>query len=163
MARTELDRIVQASLLDRLTDEQLRDPADRATTREASARAFRISVQRDLEGLLNTRRTMIRVGPELRQLLRSVHEFGVPDTTGLAIATPEGQKRLTDDISDAIRRFEPRLTNVKVRLTDSSQVRTPQVRFTIEATLRMDPTPEQIIFDTVLEVSSGNYDVVDNS
>jgi type VI secretion system protein ImpF len=38
-----------------------------------------------------------------------------------------------------------------------------QVRFSIQATLRMDPTPEQIVFDTVLEVSSGTYEVDDDA
>ena len=30
---------------------------------------------------------------------------------------------------------------------------------TIEATLRMDPSPEQIVFDTVLEIARGTYDI----
>ena len=52
--------------------------------------------------------------------------------------------------------------NVTVRLTDSDQIRMPQVRFAIEATLRMDPSPEQIVFDTVLEIASGSYAVDEN-
>jgi type VI secretion system protein ImpF len=75
------------------------------------------------------------------------------------MATMAARQRLTDDIRDTLDRFEPRLTNIVVRLTDSDQVRTPQVRFSIQATLRMDPTPEQVVFDTVLEMASGEYDV----
>ena len=56
-------------------------------------------------------------------------------------------------------RFEPRLLNVRVVLVESTQLKAQQVRFSIEATLRMDPSPEQIVFDTVLEVSRGTYDV----
>jgi type VI secretion system protein ImpF len=163
MPRTELERAVQPSLLDRLTDEQPREPADRATSREASARMFRLSVHRDVEALLNTRRSIVEIGPQHAAVRRSVHEFGLRDTTGIAVGTIEGQKALTDDIADAIRRFEPRLANVRVRLLDTSQVRAPQVRFAIEATLRMDPTPEQIVFDTVLDVASGTYDVRDET
>ena len=33
----------------------------------------------------------------------------------------------------------------------------------IQATLRMDPTPEQVVFDTVLEMASGEYDVRDST
>jgi len=34
-----------------------------------------------------------------------------------------------------------------------------ELRFLIEAVLRMDPNPEPVVFDTVLEFSSGEYDV----
>lgn len=162
MARTELDRAVQPSLLDRLTDEDPRASGDVAVSREESVRRFRLAVQRDVEALLNTRRCIVEIGPGDVELRRSVHEYGIPDTTGLAVGTVAGRKLLTDDIKDALHRFEPRLMNVTVRLTDSDQIRTPQVRFAIEATLRMDPSPEQIVFDTVLEIASGAYAVDEN-
>ncbi len=159
MARTELDRAVRPSLLDRLTDLAPREPADHAVTREESATAFRRSVQRDVEALLNTRRTIVGVPPGCNEVLRSVHEFGLSDTTGLAVGTPEGRNRLTDDIRESLMRFEPRLVNVRVVLVETTQLKAQQVRFTIEATLRMDPSPEQIVFDTVLEVARGTYDI----
>src|SRR5690606_33022705 len=114
-------------------------------------REYRVSVQRDLEWILNTRRSIVPVRPEFTEVLSSVHEYGIRDTTGLAIATAEGRQALIDEIRDAIARFEPRLTNVRVTLSDANQVKSPQVRFTVEATLRLDPSPEQIVFDTVLE------------
>lgn len=161
MSRTELDRTVQPSLLDRLTDEDPRSGADRAVSREASTKAFRMAVQRDVQDLLNTRRSIVPVSAAHPELRRSVHEFGLPDTSGISMATGEGRKQLTDDIADTVRRFEPRLMNVAVRLLDADQVKAPQVRFAVEATLRMDPSPERIVFDTVLEIASGTYAVDD--
>ncbi len=161
MARTELDRAVQPSLLDRLTDEHPNMLADSATTRDASERAYRISVQRDVEFLLNTRRTMITADGRFPQLRQSVHQYGLPDTSGLTFSNVEGRQQLTDNIADTLRRFEPRLNNIVVKLVDANQVTAPQVRFSISATLRMDPSPEQIVFDTVLEIASGAYDVAD--
>lgn len=161
MARTELDRNVQPSLLDRLTDESPREAGDSPLTREESTRRFRVSVQRDVELLLNTRRTIVPVDEMFTEVRHSVHEFGLPDTTNAVPATAEGRKRLTDDVRDTILRFEPRLTNVVVRMSESDRIRTPQVRFAVEGTLRMDPTPEQIVFDTVLDVSTGTFDVQD--
>lgn len=163
MARTEVDRTVRPSLLDRLTDWEPRESSDRQTTREESTRAFRAAVQREVEWLLNTRRTIVPVPPSCPEVLRSVHEYGIADTTGLSIGTADAQEQLTVDIREALRRFEPRLTNVRVVLTASSQVMAPQVRFSIEATLQMDPNPEQVVFDTVLEVASGNYDIAESS
>jgi type VI secretion system protein ImpF len=163
MARTELDRAVQPSLLDRLTDEQPKEAADRTTTRDASERAYRMSVQRDVEFLLNTRCTMIHAGIEFPELRHSVHQYGLPDTSGLSFSNVEGRQELTENIAETLRRFEPRLMNVVVKLTDANQVTAPQVRFSIAATLRMDPSPEQIVFDTVLEIASGTYDVAGGS
>lgn len=163
MARTEIERAVQPSLLDRLTDEAPRELADRATTREASARAYRASVQRDVEWLLNTRRTMVRATDNHPQVMRSVHQFGLPDTSGLSLSVIAGRELLSNDILDTLRRFEPRLSNVEIKLKDLNEGRLPQLRFSIAATLLMDPSPEQVLFDTVLEVATGVYEVDDKS
>ena len=160
--RTELERTVQPSLLDRLTDLAPTMPADPPATREGSARAFREAVQRDLEWLLNTRRTIVPVPPYCAEVRHSVHEYGLPDTTGLAVATSEGREQLLRSVQDALERFEPRLANPRVRLADTPNdggTRSPSVRFVVEATLQMDPSPEQVVFDTVLEIASGSYDV----
>jgi type VI secretion system protein ImpF len=159
MARTELDRAVLGSIFDRLTDEDPQSTVSSAVSREESTRRFRRSVQRDLEHLLNTRRTIVPVAEHFTEVRRSVHEFGVPDTTGVPIGTADGRERLTAELRDAINRFEPRLVNVVVRITESDQINSPQVRFAVEATLRMDPTPEQVLFDTVLEVASSTFAV----
>lgn len=159
MARTELDRAVLGSVLDRLTDEAPREPADPHISREESARRFRQSVLRDLDWLLNTRRTSILADAE-GQLHDSVYEFGLRDFSGMSTSTADWRQRLLDDVQDAIRRFEPRLANINVELSDASaNPATHQVRFVISATLLMDPSPEQVVFDTLLEVASGTYQV----
>jgi type VI secretion system protein ImpF len=160
--RTEIERTAQPSLLDRLTDHAPGVSADPATTREASTRAFRDSVQRDVEWLLNTRRTIVAVPPYFPEVRRSVHEYGLPDTTGIPVATPEGQAQLLAALQDTLERFEPRLARPRVRFAapvEATGGRTPHIRFVVEATLMMDPSPEQVVFDTVLEVASGEYEV----
>jgi type VI secretion system protein ImpF len=161
MARTEIERTVQPSLIDRLTDLEPGVTADGQTTREESAREFRRSVERDVEWLLNTRRTMHLAPEGCEELRLSVHEYGLPDTTGLAIASKAGRERILTGLRETIERYEPRLAKPRIRLIDSSQVRAPQMRFVIEATLVMDPSPEQVVFDTVLEIASGEYAVAD--
>lgn len=162
MARTELERSVQPSLLDRLTDEAPNVPADPPARAAESARAFRDAVQRDVEWLLNTRRTIVPVPPTCPHVRRSVHEFGLPDTTGLPVNTREGRDRLLEQLQDTIERFEPRLGAPRVRIVESNGGNgLPSVRFTVEALLRMDPSPELVVFDTVLEVARGEFDVRD--
>ena len=94
--------------------------------------------------------------PELR---RSVYDFGLIDTTSIPVGTKSGRDRLLAALQDAIARFEPRLAQTRVRLTNAQQLRAPQLRFVVEAVLVMDPGREDVVFDTVLEVASGEYDV----
>ena len=157
--RTELERSVLPSLLDRLTDPEPSRPVDPATSFDASARAFRTSVQRDVEWLLNTRRSIVAVPAQYAALQDSVFEFGIPDTTGLAVGTAEGRKELQTMLQEALQRFEPRLAEARVKMVDTTAGSVPQIRFSVEAILRMDPSPERVVFDTVLEVASGVYDV----
>jgi type VI secretion system protein ImpF len=157
--RTEIERVVQPSLLDRLTDTAPMTPADPPTTRESSEREFRESVQRDLEWLLNTRRAIVPVPENCPEVHRSAQEYGLPDTTGIAVGTEQGRRLLLEILQDTIERFEPRLGSPRVRLVDVGQHGAPRVRFTVEASLRMDPSPEHVVFDTVLEVARGEYEV----
>jgi type VI secretion system protein ImpF len=159
MARTELERAVQPSLIERLTDLKPKERLDAPPTRDGSERAYRASVQRDLEWLLNSRRTM-RIAPAgLDEVRNSVYEYGLRDTTGLFVGSPEGRSNLLEVIEDTIARFEPRLVNVRIRLVDADQKAAPQLRFVIEGTLRMDPNPEQVVFDTIFDTANAQYTV----
>jgi len=159
MARTEIERTVRPSVLDRLTDSEPGLAADPPITREESERRYRMAVERDVETLLNTRRTMVPAPEWCPELRRSVYDYGLIDTTGVPVGTKAGKDRLLSALQDAIERFEPRLAGPRVRLLDAQQVRAPQMRFVVEAVLVMDPGREDVMFDTVLEVASGEYDV----
>ena len=161
MAKNEIERTVQPSLLDRLTDTDPRSSADPRVTYAESVRRFKASIQRELEWLLNTRRIPVPVPADwFEQLPRSVYYYGIPDITSLARDSADSRGILLHDVEQAIAAFEPRLTDVRIAVveTEGEQFRR-ELRFHIEATLRMDPTPEQIIFDTVLNFASGEYDV----
>lgn len=162
MARTELERAVQPSIVDRLLDNEPRLAGDPQLTREESERRFRASVRRDVEWLLNTRRTMVPAPDWCPETRRSVYEYGLVDTTGIAVGTSAGRKLLLSTIQATIERFEPRLANTRVRLVEADGGSAPQLRFVVEATLLMDPSPEQVVFDTVLEVARGEYEVLDS-
>ena len=162
MSRTEIEHIVTPSLLDRLTDEAPRVSIDPPVSRAESERAFRRSVERDVENLLNTRRTMYPAPDELADVRHSVYEYGLIDTTGIPVGTPGGRDHLLAALRDAIVRFEPRLAETRVRLLEADQGSAPQLRFVVEAVLLMERERQQVVFDTVLEVASGEYDVHDN-
>jgi type VI secretion system protein ImpF len=55
--------------------------------------------------------------------------------------------------------FEPRLANVRIVPLETIAGATRTLRFRIEGMLVMDPAPEHVSFDTVLELTSGGYEV----
>ncbi|MEP6491157.1 MAG: type VI secretion system baseplate subunit TssE [bacterium] len=164
MVKREIERTVQPSILDRLTDTEPRVSADPRTTYAESLREFKLSVQRDLEWLLNTRRSPEPADDEFVELQSSLFNYGVPDITSLSSDSPEARMQLMQDMEEVLALFEPRLANVQVSIVEiEGEVRRRELRFVVEATLRLDPTPEQVMFDTVLHFSSGQIDVTDKS
>lgn len=160
MAKREIERTVQPSLIDRLTDEDPRTSVEPRTTYGESLRRFKAAVRRDLEWLLNTRRIAEMPPEDLTELNESVYVYGVPDITSLSRDSVGERRRLLKYVETALGIFEPRLTNIRISLVDTEgENRRRELHFVVEATLRLDPTPEQVMFDTVLEFSSGQYEV----
>ena len=158
--RSGSDRAVTLSVFDRLIDYEPRNARETPLTHGQSVRQLRESVRRDLEWLLNTRLVAIRPDERLREVSRSAYVYGLPDFTAYSLANPEDQNKLIRELQTAIKKFEPRLAKVRVVPLDDSAAGTRTLRFRIEGLLLMDPAPEHISFDTVLELSSGQYEVV---
>jgi type VI secretion system protein ImpF len=158
MARKTTERILLPSVIDRLIDREPGNRNEAQTARAQSLKELKDSVRRDLEWLLNSRRTPDEPPPTAKELWRSVYCYGLSDITGMALKSPEDQARLSRAVESAIAAFEPRLQNVTVSLlpsTPSSRL----LRFHIEALLRTDPAPARVSFDTTLELISGEYEV----
>jgi len=68
------------------------------------------------------------------------------------------QDIMTKSIETALKYFEPRFSNLKVSLEPVSNI-DRSLKFRIEATLEVEPTPEAVVFDTVLQLGSGNFAV----
>ena len=117
-----------------------------------------MSVKRDLEWLLNTRQPPYEIAETLEEVNRSLAVYGLPDFTSLSAKNPGEQQKLTKALETALSIFEPRFINVNVSLAPVDHT-DRQLRFRIEAHLDIDPTPEPISFDTVLQVGSGEFAV----
>ena len=70
----------------------------------------------------------------------------------------EDQSDLVKEMESVIAIFEPRLKRVKVRM-DSVGGSSQSMCFVIEGLLNVDPAPEPVRFDTVLEIGKGEYAV----
>jgi type VI secretion system protein ImpF len=159
MPRWEPDQSVSLSFLDRLIDLDPKTASEGPPSRAKSVRTLKASLRRDLEWLLNTRRRPDAAGAEFRELEKSLFNYGLPDITSLAHDSFHDRQRLTRSLEQTLAVFEPRLSRIRVvPLGELSGVK-HILRFQIEALLDMDPAPEMITFDTVLQLSSGEYQV----
>jgi type VI secretion system protein ImpF len=141
-----------------LTDDEPELSADPATTRAQSFRVFKAALRRDLEWLLNTRQTPEPAPEVFRELPRSLYNYGLPELVSLSAQSVRDRNLLQRSLQDAVELFETRLYNVRV-VTDSVATGGRMLRFRIEGLARVDPAPEQVSFDTMLELTSGEYEV----
>ncbi len=152
MARSDNDAGVGVSVLDRLIDYEPGNSRDPVSSRSKTLKQLKDAVRRDLEWLLNTRQ-VVGLPTDLTELNHSLAAFGLPDFANLS----EGdQKRMRSDIEEAIRLFEPRLQDIVVTLQPSHSSER-LMHFRIDGRLNVEPAPEPISFDTVLQLVSGQY------
>jgi type VI secretion system protein ImpF len=85
--------------------------------------------------------------------------FGLPDLTSFSLSSPKDRTRLLRALQNTIRVFEPRLANVRIVPLDANDPSRNTLSFRIEGLLIMDPAPEHVSFDTVLELARGEYAV----
>lgn len=149
------ERTIRQSVLDRLLDDD--DAGTGGTPWSRSVARLKSSLLRDLEWLLNTRQTIEPAGASHPEVQRSVYQFGLPDLTSLAAGSDAARRRLLRQVEDAIQAFEPRLSRVRVTAAEDAPGGGREVRFTVEGVLQMEPEPERVMFDTVLETSSGTF------
>lgn len=151
--RGEHERPVQQSILDRLTA-----GAHDISSRRDSVRQLKAALRRDLEWLLNTRIPARKLPDWAEQTRRSAYYYGLPDITSLSGDSPEDRVRLMRMIELAVTTFEPRLANVEVSELPAREG-ARQVRFEVRGFLRIDPAPELVAFDTLLDLGSQTYAV----
>lgn len=120
---------------------------------------LREAVRRDLEALLNARRRRLPSDPGLTEVVSSIAGYGIPDATSGAYAVEEAREALVRDVELTIRRFEPRLTNVVVTMLPDTDSFGRSLRMKVDAVLRVDPLPEPVTFETLLEPVSRDVDV----
>ncbi|HTT19252.1 MAG TPA: type VI secretion system baseplate subunit TssE [Candidatus Sulfotelmatobacter sp.] len=158
MPRRDASGPVTLSVLDRLID---RDPKTRSEvppSRAQSLRELKFALKRDLEWLLNTRRTIDPAPDSARETTRSVYHYGFADVSSKSVLSTRDHADLVRDMEAAIAAFEPRLKRARVRMEPvEGAYRT--LKFVIEGLLCMDPAPEAVRFDTVLELGKGEYEV----
>lgn len=145
-----------ASVIDRLCDARPDQDRDRPLQAADTVAGLRAAVIRDLEALLNARRPWRSV-PDRYPLLRtSPLGFGLTDFTAGSYNDPEQQEVLRAEVEEAIRQFEPRLTDVQVRLVQDPAPLSATLALRVDALLMIEPAPEAVSFDTVVDVTTAD-------
>ena len=160
MSRIDNEIRVSQSVLDRLLDFEPRQSQEAPKSRSTSLRDLKQAVRRDLEWLLNTRCHAESVDHGLEEAKRSVAFYGLPEILGFSPKNGAEQKQLIKALETAIRNFEPRFLDPKVTLEPINNV-DRQMKFRIEARLDIEPTPEPVVFDTVIEIGSGEFAITE--
>lgn len=158
MARTDNEIRVTPSVLDRLLDFEPQVSEEAPKSRSKSLRELKQSVKRDLEWLLNARIYASEFDENLEEIKKSVLTCGLPDFTGISARNMEDLEGLSGAIEKAIRNFEPRFLNVEIELEPIDNANSI-LNFKIEAFLDIEPTPEPIVFDTILQLGSGDFEI----
>src|SRR6266540_3745687 len=132
---------ITPSVLDRLIDHEPQSSREAPATRSQSLNDLKQAVKRDLEWLLNARQVVGGVLPEF---------------TAVSVKSPADQMRMQRALEIAISAFEPRLENITVSLSPVLDVE-HKLRFRIDARIKVEPAPEPVTFDTVLQASTNQY------
>lgn len=152
MARVRSCQPLLPSLLDRLMDE---DPAARFEPVKpvgALLRDIKANLRRDLEWLLNTRRSqpeqVLDRYPELRHSLMA---YGLPDFSGVPLGSAEHRETFRATVQSTIKRLEPRLSQVLVEMhpIGAPEERTLYLRIT--AMLLVEPDPVPLLLDSRIQ------------
>ena len=155
MARGQGDVTITLSVLDRLIDREPNANVEAPLSRAQSVRIMKNAVRRDLEWLLNSRSIAFEPDEALKEINHSLYVYGLPDFSSYAMASAADQAKLLREILGTIKLFEPRLADVRIIPLEMPGTGLKELKLRIEALLRMDPAPEPVSFDTVIELKSG--------
>jgi type VI secretion system protein ImpF len=155
MSQDILQEALMPSVLDRLID-----PNSLGTSAQPWYNVDQLTraVQRDLTALLNSRQTSQGLLDDYPQCRTSLLAFGLPDFTSLDASTAARRAEIGHQLEDVIQRYEPRLRDVHVTMTDPGDPRERSVHYLVEAMLNVDSAPD-VAFEVILELATGQYDV----
>jgi type VI secretion system protein ImpF len=153
MPHPDADQPLLPSVLDRLIDLEPRVSTEPPAGRARQLAQIKEAVKRDLEWLLNSKRSPEPPPRGLPHLEGSLLTFGLPDFSTSSLSNARDQDLLQRAVEASIRRFEPRLERVAVTRIEAGPA-DRSIGFRIDAMLRVDPSPEPVTFDSVLELSS---------
>ena len=163
MASIDKKKKLRPSILDRLIDNDPDNTVEKDSDQHQKLKELRNSVRRDLENLLNTRFRMVEPADEYTELKKSLLNYGLPDLATINISDNIKQKEFINHLESILIDFEPRFKTVKVNYMENADSLDRSLRFRIDAILYADPSPEVVVFDSILEPVTHTVNVEETS
>lgn len=163
MAHMDKKKNLRPSILDRLLDNDPASPRDVESGQHQKLKQLRDSVRKDLQNLLNTRFRMIEPDSDFPNLKKSLLNYGLPDLATINITDKAKRQAFIKQLESILITFEPRFKTIKVSYLENSNSSDRTLRFRIDATLYADPSPEVVVFDSILEPVSRIVNVEETS
>ena len=163
MARIDKKKKLRPSILDRLIDNDRENSIEVDPDQHQRLKELRHSVRRDLENLLNTRFRMIEPDTDLIEVQNSLLNYGLPDLATVNITDTEKRHEFIQHLESILIAYEPRFKSVKITHMENTDTLDRTLRFRIDAVLYADPSPEIVVFDSVLEPVTRSVNVEETS
>ena len=159
MAKASSKNKIRPSILDRLLDDDPASSVDSEQDRHLQIKNLRNSVRRDLENLLNTRLRVVDPGDEYGELGVSLLNYGLPDLATINTGDQQQRKQFIEQLETMVMAFEPRFKTVTINFQENTDQLDRTLRFRIDAVLYADPSPEIVVFDSILEPVSRTVNI----
>lgn len=119
------------------------------------------AVRRDIEWLLNTRRLLDLKLDRFPEASASILNYGIPDFSQFSATSGEDCGQLCGLITEALRRFEPRLEprSIQVEYVRRDELTGIRTVFRIRGILHVDPVRVPVSFDTHIEMDTGAIEI----
>lgn len=155
MAGPSLPRTLKPSVLDRLIDAS-REGSRAPTWYDLDG--VIAAVERDLTDLLGTRQTHQGSCDGFPEVEQSLITYGFPDAASLLAVTPPQRAQLGRRLEQIVRRFEPRLKDIRVNVLDPPDHVERVLRFQITGRLQVEPVVD-LELDGSVELTTGRINV----
>jgi len=152
------DKLLTPSILDRLIDYEPDRSHDDASNQGQVLRELKEAIRRDLQDLLNSKRQFLTWPADYDELDYSLVNYGIADFTGVTFTGSDEQANLARSLERTILQFEPRLKSVRVQIHAVDRYNR-QLRFQVNAMMQVYPSPEPVMFDSVMEPQSRSISV----
>jgi type VI secretion system protein ImpF len=138
-------RTISHSLIDRLIDDDPDEAVEPGEDEETAIERYKVSLRRDLEQLLNTKRPLLDGLDRHDELGRTVIGYGIVDLSTEDLSVPTVRERAKRTISQVIRNHETRLSNIEVEMDEAPTSRGMNLR--ISAVLTLTRNREMVIYE----------------
>jgi type VI secretion system protein ImpF len=152
----ESEHLTMPSILDRLLDDEPGDSTEPRYSESFSVEKLRQTVGRDLEFLLNTRRTRPDLADKDSEIATSLLTYGLPDFASLSQLDGNPFENARQLVEETIQSFEPRLHEVEVEISPLADRLSRRLHLNISGVLQVDPIAEPVHFSAEVDASIGS-------